>query len=700
MNREKLFVQKSFFETFLQDKEKDSPVSVLGKLFFQEQKKTQADLTEIRFAQGEVYFHAQDYETAIFKWENIHNEWEPWARKNMADAYFELDLHETAEEIYQSITTDSLLLNTEIALQLFGLYILQKNDVEAKQMIANAVLIHPDYPNVTKLARAFFEEQEDWESAVELAVNESIRTKNREWFQILQSYIEKGHLCFDPSYFIPVLEVIFPIDREKFDQLTHSLWLSFEDQGQLLQWLKEISALLLALKIPEKQSWRYLPNLFEETYRKLMSSHFPFQDVEKIMPSYLEAWLKTVQIQGDSIAMAAVLTWNDYFPGNINQSIVECAKTSIRKNEIDFDLRNAVQTLIHDMENWAITNGIELEDTSQMRKQNEPEGKEDLSKLLIFCKRLIHYYMQQQETLKKEITDSIDKEEEISAKLQGSINQLKDMEEERTKDLREAFLAIGKEIRATLNKSVPEIIKKSADLIKEDSEFRTIHLELNMDMNNRIHDYIQETVMPFYTASLENWIDNSKGNLEESQAQLKEWENGFNEYLEEKPITLDCDFQILADWQRDAERMTIPIQIDKENIMLRSTPSQMLLKGAGKLLGSFSKNNAVLARSYRHLIQNENYEEICESIATRILYQFQLFEKGIDRDVHLFFRDPLENLQAAVEEIQAEIQENQSRLERLEQDPDLLLGPLKLFQLQSQQYDWLNDVKMDQISTE
>ena len=76
-------------------------------LFFSEQKRELSDLSYIRFAQGEVYFHHRDFESAIFKWENIQNELEPWAKKNMADAYLELELLDTAEDIYKAITTDS-----------------------------------------------------------------------------------------------------------------------------------------------------------------------------------------------------------------------------------------------------------------------------------------------------------------------------------------------------------------------------------------------------------------------------------------------------------------------------------------------------------------------------------------------------------------------------------------------------------------
>ena len=51
--------------------------------------------------------------------------WEPWAKKNIADAYFEMGMLTNAEESYKSIVTESMTLNTEVSLQLFSLYIEQ-----------------------------------------------------------------------------------------------------------------------------------------------------------------------------------------------------------------------------------------------------------------------------------------------------------------------------------------------------------------------------------------------------------------------------------------------------------------------------------------------------------------------------------------------------------------------------------------------
>ncbi|MDQ0157458.1 hypothetical protein [Robertmurraya andreesenii] len=123
MNLEEQLTKKSYFEQFTSAHKDRQPVQVLGELFFEEQQKEAYDLSYIRFAQGEIYFHCMDFETAIYKWESIHNELEPWAKKNMADAYVELGLYAHAEDLYKAIVTDSLILNTEIGLELFSLYI-------------------------------------------------------------------------------------------------------------------------------------------------------------------------------------------------------------------------------------------------------------------------------------------------------------------------------------------------------------------------------------------------------------------------------------------------------------------------------------------------------------------------------------------------------------------------------------------------
>ncbi len=74
MTFEEQLIKKSYFETYIDSGNRTHPVRILGELYLAEQKNDMPDLSHIRFAQGEVYFHNKDYEAAIFKWENITNE--------------------------------------------------------------------------------------------------------------------------------------------------------------------------------------------------------------------------------------------------------------------------------------------------------------------------------------------------------------------------------------------------------------------------------------------------------------------------------------------------------------------------------------------------------------------------------------------------------------------------------------------------
>ncbi|MDV2686946.1 GTP-binding protein, partial [Alkalihalophilus lindianensis] len=108
--------------------------------------------------------------------------------------------------------------------------------------------MNPDYPNVTTIARRFFEEREDWENAVELAVNEAKRTESLVWFDILGGYVEQGVTkVFAPSYFAQALAILFYRDKKKFEQLVTAFWNSCRHEDAYFTWVNEINHLLLNL---------------------------------------------------------------------------------------------------------------------------------------------------------------------------------------------------------------------------------------------------------------------------------------------------------------------------------------------------------------------------------------------------------------------------------------------------------------------
>ena len=92
---------------------------------------------------------------------------------------------------------------------------------EASQVLKEAVDLQPDYPNITKIARMFFEERNDWMSAIELAKRESLRTESPVWFERLKSYIHRGYTAtLPPAYFTEVLTSLLKIDPDFLEKLS------------------------------------------------------------------------------------------------------------------------------------------------------------------------------------------------------------------------------------------------------------------------------------------------------------------------------------------------------------------------------------------------------------------------------------------------------------------------------------------------
>jgi GTP-binding protein EngB required for normal cell division len=906
MTLENQLIKKTFYETFM-DADEKNPVRVLGEAFLAGHKDETADLSAIRFAQGEIYFHNKDYEAAIFKWENTHNDLEPWAKKNIADCYYELGQLSTAEEIYKSIETDSIVLQSEALLQLFSLYIDQGKLEKADKVIKQAVSFHPDYPNVTDIARAFFEKHKDWKSAIELAVKEAIRTESHHWFDILKSYAEQGLTkSFAPHYFSKSLAVLYGVDQTRFEQLVHALWNSYRDESSFFSWLREFNHLFLNLDANREQSWKELSALYQETYFELIDGKYLMKELSEIIPNLLTNWIKIADRADALFASAAVLAWREKFPSSISPEVVNDAENLIfhSKNETDgleysltlFDsivkwaeeqhvepghrfrwiIRELVDFNTHHLfiagasgngkssfinsvlgeniltaptssviafkghdeteirkisdeefttvssfhefqeaverrSNKALDNAIiefslpspflqenrlalidtpgfngrsrmegevlkylhfadsllfvldandpftekeqeilmqireyapnlpvhfllnkidEIYDeqeaaaivddtrlrvreyfpyahvfacSSQLRSRkqqndlaeflnnlNRQIAEDDrIEKILIFIRKLIKHLLDKRTEMENSLAESIKWNEEMAAKLSGAINQLNDLEKEKSRIITRSFRKILEEIKSDLSENIPKILRDCSDMIQEDSDFRKIHIELNEEMNRRVQDYVNDKVLPEFYRSLQDWILTANDELNHCQVFLDEMSEGFNTMYGEERLKLNCDFKVLDDWRRDADRMTSGVHIDKVNIFLRRTPYQMLLKSAGRLFGAFQQNNAMLYNRYKQFVENEDYLDVTESIMNKLLLQFELFEKSLERDISIFFRNPLAVLNQTVDETKKEISEKEEELKKMRATPETYRDPLTLFEIKLRQYEWI-----------
>jgi predicted GTPase len=908
MTFEEQLIKKSYFETFMSPEDRVHPVRVLGELYLAEQKNDMPDLSYIRFAQGEVYFHNRDFEAAIFKWENITNELEPWAKKNMGDAFLELGLLSSAEDLYLSIQTESTVLKIESGLQLLSLYIEQGNLDKAVAIIKETVVLDPDYPGVTEIARAFFEEHQDWNNAVELAVNESVRTGSPKWFDVLKQYVDQGLTrAFEPAYFNTALSVLFQVDRSRFEQLAVSLWNSYKDQTTYMTWLREFNHLFSGMDGNRKDGWSQLSAVYQEAYFELINGDRLIKEISPLIPELLTNWLKITTPANSLVSASSIIAWNEVFPSTISPAAIHDAETLIlnsreynngyddsmelfaaiikwaEQHEIEvgnrikwmvqelnesnvhnllvagvsgngkssfvntiigdelitaptaavIQFKNHETTEIHEITDTMVRqitdvedfqesagvsrkthknetvidfkarfpflhdHGLSLIDTPGVNRNNYdkhplfnylryadsllfvlnandpfsekereilsqiseyfpnlpihfllnkmdviysqqeaievfdntwseisqyyPEAKmfafsanydtpqqlkdfsdfiktntnainfeeERTSKLQFFVRRAITYLLDKRIEIENNHMESISWNEEMVVKLNGAINQLGDIEEEKSRSIKKSFRKIKDDTRAEIIENVPGILRSCSELVTEESDFGRLHDEIDEEMNKRIQEYFDGTVLPKFRESLEGWIQFSKDEFGHSQSYLDEMAEGFNTMYGDDRIQLDCDFRVLDDWRRDADRMTNGIFYEKVNIMHRSTPQQFFLKSAGKLLGVLPQNNTMLYNRYKTYVETEDYYDIGVSIAHNFLQQFEIFEKSIERDVNLFFKQPFIELDKAVEEAQSEIQHGKTELEKMRINPELYRDPLTLFEVKLRQYEWM-----------
>ncbi|WP_226645193.1 dynamin family protein [Mesobacillus subterraneus] len=908
MTFEEQLIKKSYFETYMEQGNQAHPVRVLGELYLEEQKNDMPDLSYIRFAQGEVYFHNRDYEAAIFKWENITNELEPWAKKNMGDAFLEIGLHTSAEELYLSIDTESNILRIESGLQLLTLYIEQGKLDKAVAVIKKSVQLDPDYPGVTEIARAFFEEHHDWENAVELAVNEGVRTGSPKWFDVLNQYVEQGHTRqFSPSYFNEALSVLFQVDRSRFEQLSVSLWQSYRNQSSYMKWLREFNQLFSGMDGNRRDGWTHLSAVYQDTYFELINGDRLIKEISPLIPELLTNWLKITSPVNSLVSASSIIAWNEVFPGTITTSAIHDAENLVLNsrqydngyedsmqlfetiikwaenheievgNRIKWMVRELQETNVHNLliaglsgngkssfvnsivgdelitsptgavirfmndvnpeiqeiNDTAVRQITDLEDFKEsagVRRQNHkketiidfraqfqflhdhqlalidspginrnnydnhplynylrfadsllfvlnandpftekereiltkiseyfpqlpihfllnkidavysqqeaievfdqtsaeisqyyPEAKmfafsatydigkqlrdfsdfikanrstvdfeqERTAKLQFFVRRAITYLLDKRIEIENDHMETISWNEEMVSKLNGAINQLGDIEEEKSKSIQKSYRKIKDETRTEIIEKIPEILRSCSELVTEDSDFGKIHTEMDEAMNKKIREYLDETLLPKFHEDLQGWIQHSKDEFDHSQNYLNEMADGFNSMYGDERISLDCDFRVLDDWRRDASRMTNGVHYEKINIMNRSTPQQFFLKSAGKLLGVLPQNNAMLYNRYKTYLETEDYYEIGVTTAKRFLQQFEIFEKSIERDVNLFFKNPFNVLEKAVEDANSEIEYGKTELEKMRINPELYRDPLTLYEVKLRQFEWM-----------
>ena len=353
MSLENRLKTKTYYETLLETNSKVHPLLQLGHQFLDEQQKEMPDASYIRFSQGELYYHHKDYEAAIFKWNNVHNELSAWAKKNCGDAYMEMELFSAAEEVYTSIETDSVILKTEIMLNLFKLYIQQGKRDKADDVIKQLVLLNPDDSRVTREAKAFFEEEKDWESAITLCIREGIRQESPYWFEVLKKYIREGYgKGMEPSKFLDAIEALYKFDLPLLESFILALKENYQNGEYYFNWIKMMNQFLLKEKEKKDYRWHELENMYRRLYEELMANSFSLQELSEVIPDVLAVWLKLSEGSNGVLPASAIFAWNEAVPQIMGPEILKRAEKVIFSEKANLQISEKVQELYNSVMTW------------------------------------------------------------------------------------------------------------------------------------------------------------------------------------------------------------------------------------------------------------------------------------------------------------------------------------------------------------
>ncbi|WP_042147361.1 lipopolysaccharide assembly protein LapB [Paucisalibacillus sp. EB02] len=698
MTTENELINKSYYQTIISENIQEHPIKILGDMYMDEMRKQRPELSSIRYAQGEVYFLNNDYEAAIHKWQYPLEKEEliPWAQKNIADAHLEMGLLDHAERFYKEVDTPSVALKSEVLLQLFSLYIQQGTLEKAVDTIKKAVKLNPDYSHVTEIAKGYFEEFKDWENAVELAVDEAVRTKSISWFKVLEGYAAQGSIVnYAPNYFHEMLVVLLHLDKSHFESLTEVMWNSYKDGGYYIQWLDVMNQLLLNHNVEQSHRWEKLPRLFNETYFELISGRYLIRDISNLVQTHLANWLKLSSLSDTLISSTAVLAWDETFPAELDATLISEAELRFEGSNPNQNGTEEGLKLFDSIKIWAKGEGL-LEELTEFLKSMPEEYNAEVvspSKIRNLLKATLEFLLEQRVELENAILEEINWNGEMLTGLQDMHQQLEDMEKEKVSVMIDSFRNIKKVLTENVMSKLPKLLRNCSELVQEDSDFSKLHVELNEEMNKRITTYMRNYILYDFKYTIQEWIENCQREFQDCQSTWNEFSEHINSQFKEDKIVLNGDYKVLEDWQRDMERISRGIlQRENVNIMLRNNPSQLLLKGAGKLFGSITKNKDMLYSRYKNYIENADYTQIIGEIINPFIQQLEFFEGSIEWDINRFCSSSSEALKCLMEEVRVDIEKYNDSINMMHNQPENYRDPLTLFELKLRQYELMNRI--------
>ncbi|MFC4735064.1 hypothetical protein ACFO4L_00580 [Bacillus daqingensis] len=718
MTQAEALVQKTYYKQVAGEEYHQFPVSRLGNLLADSLKIGEGEEDDIRFAQGEVYYHHQDLEAAVFKWEQVQGELHGWAVKNIGDAHYDSGWMEEAKSKYLSVKTEDSVLRSETALQLLSIYAEEKDQAKVYEYLELALDIDPDYPGVSDLARTIYEDYKDWNKAVDLAVKEGARTNDLSWYRHLHGYITSGYTAsFSPEYFDLPAKDLAEKDHRLFQDVMGALTTVYRGTDQFIYWVAAMNGIFASIELTRRPDWEQMAALHHDVYLDLTNGAFMESEMEPVMPELLRHWEMLSDGQNAVLAVAAQAAWEEIYP----------EKESVLTSPLDEETEHAslaveeMLRLLESMASWVEAEELDPSGTTEPLREDlaaipglstmmdqrdgltfdrvkwleairtdSDRAERTAAELARAAKRLLDRLEAQQRSVENSLEQDIQFYEEMLGRFKGLRNTLTDTRSEKQQSIVGTYQKMKQMQKEQFESNVPSLIKASEDVLEdEEKPVKNLHEDLNAAMNTRLRAFVDDELFPIFRRSLQGWLKNTEQELQESQLYLDENNESLNSMIGQEKMQLQLDFALLEDWRRDLTRMINRTELPEENIMGRLEPKQIMLRNVGKFFGEMQQSKSFLLQQYKRILENDDFQDTAESLSYKLFFEFDLFEKAIRADVDSAFTDVILHIEQIMEEYETALAETRTELQRLHEHPEYFYDPLKIFSMRHRQCERL-----------
>ena len=161
-------------------------------------------------------------------------------------------------------------------------------------------------------------------NAIELAVQEGIRTKSLHWFDTLINYVNQGFTKqIKPEYFYESLKALYAIDQVQFKELVIALWNSYQNEQLHLPWIQTINHLFLHIETDNNDDWHEIVERYQDTYFELITGEHFMHEMQGLVPDLLTNWFSLTRAKDALFVSAAVLAWNEVSPTTLESLLVK-----------------------------------------------------------------------------------------------------------------------------------------------------------------------------------------------------------------------------------------------------------------------------------------------------------------------------------------------------------------------------------------